>query len=107
MEPRHTRLHDHEVTYLIEGRGPVILLIHGMAGSSKTWAPAVRRLADRYTVIAPDLIGHGASAKPLSDYSLGAQANNLRDLLVNLGVDRAAVEIGNLNGVGGVREIDD
>lgn len=91
MELRRTRLHEHEVTYLIEGRGPVILLIHGMAGSSRTWAPAVRRLADRYTVIAPDLIGHGASAKPLSDYSLGAQANNLRDLLVNLGVDRATI----------------
>ncbi len=91
MELRHTRLHDTEMSYLIEGRGPVILLIHGMAGSSRTWAAAVHRLTDRYTVIAPDLIGHGDSAKPISDYSLGGQANNLRDLLASIGVDRATV----------------
>lgn len=91
MELRHTRLHEHEISYLIEGRGPVILLIHGMAGSSRTWAPTVHHLAERHTVIAPDLIGHGRSAKPVSDYSLGAQANHLRDLLSSIGVDRATV----------------
>src|SRR4051812_19629884 len=46
-------------------------------------------LAERYTVIAPDLLGHGQSAKPRGDYSLGAYASGLRDLLVSLGHDRA------------------
>lgn len=48
-------------------------------------------LAESYTVIAPDLLGHGESAKPMGDYSLGAYASGLRDLLGVLGVERATV----------------
>lgn len=91
MKLRHTTLHGHDVRYLIEGRGPVVLLIHGMAGSSRTWAPVVHRLAGRHTVIAPDLLGHGGSAKPSADYSLGNHASHLRDLLATLGVESATV----------------
>jgi pimeloyl-ACP methyl ester carboxylesterase len=49
------------------------------------------RLAERYTVVAPDLVGHGRSAKPKGDYSLGAYAAGLRDLLAVLGFDRGTV----------------
>lgn len=87
MELRHVTIHGHEVGYRLAGRGPVILLIHGMAGGSRTWLEVMRLLACDYTVIAPDLLGHGASAKPMGDYSLGAHASGLRDLLVGaLGV---------------------
>ncbi len=48
-------------------------------------------LAKNFTVIAPDLMGHGNSAKPLGDYSLGAHASGMRDLLALLGVERATV----------------
>lgn len=68
-----------------------MLLIHGIAGSSRTWEQVITLLARDFTVIAPDLIGHGESAKPPGDYSLGAQASGLRDLLAMLGIDRATV----------------
>jgi pimeloyl-ACP methyl ester carboxylesterase len=58
----------------------VILLVHGMAGSSSTWRHVMPALAEHFTAEAPDLPGHGASAKPRGDYSLGALADSLRDL---------------------------
>jgi len=67
----------------------VVLLVHGMAGSSVTWKHVMPALARRLTVVAPDLLGHGDSAKPRSEYSLGAHANSLRDLLNALGHGRA------------------
>jgi pimeloyl-ACP methyl ester carboxylesterase len=82
-------LHGHRVTYQIGGDGPVLVLVHGIAGSSATWDDVLPRLAERHTVIAPDLLGHGQSAKPRGDYSLGAYASGLRDVLAALGVERA------------------
>lgn len=87
IAPCHVRVHGHEVTYRFAGADrsqPVILLVHGMAGSSDTWREVMPRLAERYTVLAPDLLGHGESAKPMGDYSLGAYASGLRDLLAVL-----------------------
>ena len=73
------------------GSGPPVVLIHGMVNSSRHWEEVALRLADRYTVIAPDLIGHGDSATPRGDYSLGAHAASIRDLLAVIGVDRATI----------------
>src|SRR5512134_1403333 len=83
--------HDHNVAYLMAGAGPDIALIHGMAGSSRTWKDVFPLLARDHTVIAPDLLGHGESAKPLGDYSLGAYASGLRDFLGILGIERATI----------------
>lgn len=88
---RRIRIHGHEVGYRTAGSGPAVLLVHGMAGSSRTWEPLMARLCDRYTLIAPDLLGHGESAKPEGDYSLGAFASGLRDLMQALGVERATI----------------
>jgi len=84
-------LHGHRVIYRIAGSGPPVLLIHGMVNSSLHWEDVALRLADRYTLIAPDLIGHGDSATPRGDYSLGAHAASIRDLLAVIGVDHATV----------------
>jgi pimeloyl-ACP methyl ester carboxylesterase len=84
-------IHGHDVTFRVGGSGPVIVLVHGMAGSSATWRFVLPALAERFTVIAPDLPGHGQSAKPRGDYSLGAFASGLRDLLVALGHERASL----------------
>jgi pimeloyl-ACP methyl ester carboxylesterase len=88
---RQIELHGHPVTYHQLGEGPVVLLIHGITSSSRTWRSVMPRLAERHTVIAPDLLGHGRSAKPRGDYSLGAYASGVRDLLVALGIPRATV----------------
>jgi pimeloyl-ACP methyl ester carboxylesterase len=91
MTAQEIILHGHRITYRSAGRGPVLLLIHGIAGSSATWEDVLPWLAERYCVVAPDLLGHGGSAKPRGDYSLGAYANGLRDLLAALGHERASV----------------
>src|SRR4051794_31705702 len=88
---RHIDLHGQQVGYRMAGEGPAVVLVHGLAGSSTTWRPVMPALAERYTVIAPDLLGHGRSAKPRGDYSLGAYASGIRDLLLALGHDRATV----------------
>jgi pimeloyl-ACP methyl ester carboxylesterase len=85
----HLTLHGHRIAYRTAGRGPVVVLVHGMAGSALTWRHAMPALAEHYTVVAPDLLGHGESAKPRGDYSLGAHASLLRDLLNALGHERA------------------
>ena len=91
MTPNEVCLHGHRITYRTAGSGPVLLLIHGIAGSSATWDDVLPWLAERYTVVAPDLLGHGRSAKPRGDYSLGAYASGIRDLLGVLGHERASV----------------
>ena len=73
------------------GTGPVVLLVHGLASDLHTWDPVVDDLAAHHTVIAPDLPGHGRSDPPHGDYSLGATASWLRDLLDVLGHDSATI----------------
>ncbi len=84
-------LHGRRVIYRVAGSGPPIVLIHGMLNSSSHWRSVALSLAGEYTVIAPDLIGHGDSAAPRGDYSLGAHAASIRDLLAAIGIDRATI----------------
>lgn len=91
-------LHGHPVIYRTAGSGPPVVLIHGMVNSSHHWREVALRLADRYTVIAPDLIGHGDSATPRGDYSLGAHAAVIRDLLTAIGVGGATIAGHSLGG---------
>ncbi len=95
-EKRDVVLHGHRLVYRIGGGEPrpdrpVLLLVHGLASSSTTWRAVLPELTAHCTVVAPDLIGHGESAKPRQDYSLGAHANMLRDLMIALGIERATV----------------
>jgi pimeloyl-ACP methyl ester carboxylesterase len=91
-EPGHLQevvLHGHRVFYRSAGSGPVLVLVHGITSTSNTWSNVLPYLAERFTVVAPDLLGHGESAKPRGDYSLGAYASGIRDLLIALGHERA------------------
>ena len=91
MQLQTVRIHGHQVGYYAAGSGPALILVHGVASSSRTWRQVMPRLAERFTVVAPDLLGHGASAKLRGDYSLGAHASGIRDLMVALGIDRATL----------------
>jgi len=91
FDPWEIDLHGHQVVYRMAGSGPPVVLVHGMVNSSRHWQAVAARLAERHTVIAPDLVGHGDSATPRGDYSLGAHAAVIRDLLSALGVERATM----------------
>jgi pimeloyl-ACP methyl ester carboxylesterase len=88
-------IHGHRRAYALGGReigtAPVLVLLHGLGCNRHTWDPVWDDLAERYTLIAPDLLGHGESDKPRGDYSPGGFANGVRDLMTVLGVDRATV----------------
>jgi pimeloyl-ACP methyl ester carboxylesterase len=98
VQTREITLHGHSLSYRIAGAGPVLLLLHGIAGTAEAWVPSMALLARRFTVIAPDLPGHGSSDKTAGDYSLGALANSVRDLLVGLGHTRATIAGHSLGG---------
>ncbi len=91
VELQETLLHGHRVAYRCAGSGPVIVLVHGITSTSATWERVMPYLAERFTVIAPDLLGHGESAKPRGDYSLGAYASGVRDLMTVLGLRKATI----------------
>ena len=84
-------IHGYRRAFRVAGSGPALLLIHGVGDNSATWETVHAKLAQRFTVIAPDLLGHGESDKPRADYSLAAFANGMRDLLAVLGIDRVTV----------------
>jgi pimeloyl-ACP methyl ester carboxylesterase len=88
---RYRTIHGHRRAYRLLGEGPALLLLHGIGDSSQGWEPLMAPLAEHFTVIAPDLLGHGESAKPRADYSVAAYANGMRDLLDVLEVDHATV----------------
>jgi pimeloyl-ACP methyl ester carboxylesterase len=84
-------VHGREVSYLAAGEGPLVLLVHGMAGTAHNWDPVIEPLALHNTVVAPDFPGHGESAPGGGDYSLGSLASGLRDLMIALGHERATL----------------
>jgi pimeloyl-ACP methyl ester carboxylesterase len=91
LERHEMQLHGHRVSYRTAGSGPALLLLHGITNSSVTWERAASLLCERFTLIAPDLLGHGDSATPRGDYSLGAHASGARDVANALGHERVTV----------------
>ncbi len=90
-EVQYLTIHGHRRAFVKTGSGPALLLLHGLGCDHTTWLPVLASLSRRYTVIAPDLLGHGRSAKPRADYSVAGYANGMRDLLTVLGIDRVTV----------------
>jgi pimeloyl-ACP methyl ester carboxylesterase len=91
MAPHKVVLHRHELSYVDSGSGPAVLFIHGILGSQRQWTHLVDKLDDDHRVLIPDLFGHGESAKPMGDYSLGAHAATLRDLLDHVGIEKVTL----------------
>ena len=92
-------VHGRRISLRQAGSGPVVLLIHGLASTNDTWKPALAELSSHCRVVAPDLPGYGDSEAPPGDYSLGAYACALRDLLDALG-HRSATIVGHSLGGG-------
>ena len=90
-ELQYRTIHGYRRAFRIAGSGPALLLIHGIGDNSTAWEPVHAHLARRFTVIAPDLLGHGQSDKPRADYSVAAYANGMRDLLSVLDIERVTV----------------
>src|SRR5436190_4013449 len=90
-EVEFVTIHGHRRAFVKTGSGPALLLLHGLACDRTTWDRVIPLLAKKYTVIVPDLLGHGMSDKPRADYTLGAFANGMRDLLTVLGIDKVTV----------------
>ncbi|MCU1678796.1 MAG: alpha/beta hydrolase fold [Frankiales bacterium] len=88
---RFATIHGYRRAYVCAGEGPALLLIHGIGDSSATWDALVPTLAEHFTVVVPDLLGHGASDAPRADYTIAAYASGMRDLLAFLDIDRATV----------------
>jgi pimeloyl-ACP methyl ester carboxylesterase len=95
VESRTCTIHGHSIHFqIVDEAGesaPTLLLVHGMAGSSRTWREVMGTLGQSYRVVAPDLLGHGRSDSPMGDYSLGAHATGLRDLLGTLDIENATI----------------
>lgn len=95
VHQRFVTVHGHQRAYRLAGpppgTAPAVLLVHGVGDSSRTWKDVLPLLGRSRTIIAPDLLGHGASDKPRADYSVGGFANGMRDLLLLLGVERVTV----------------
>jgi pimeloyl-ACP methyl ester carboxylesterase len=91
-ERERVTLHGRELAYRRlpgDDPGPSILLVHGIGSSVDSWGDVPERLAaSGADVVAVDLPGHGQSSRAPGDYSLGALASTLRDLLDHLGIDR-------------------
>jgi pimeloyl-ACP methyl ester carboxylesterase len=77
--------------YLTAGRGPVVLLLHGYAETSRMWRPLIPRLAEKFTVIAPDLPGIGDSEIPAAGLDMKSAAVSVHALAKSLGVEKARV----------------
>jgi len=77
--------------YLTQGRGPAILLLHGLGGFAASWRHTIEALARRATVYALDLPGFGRSAKPRADYDLPFFARTVHGFLEALGVSQVSL----------------
>src|SRR2546429_7880045 len=77
--------------YVVEGRGPAVIFVHGLGGFAESWRHNVRPLAGRAAVYSVDLPGFGESAKPPTHYRLGYFANALRGFMDGLGLAQASL----------------
>jgi pimeloyl-ACP methyl ester carboxylesterase len=77
--------------YMQAGHGDAVILLHGYAETSRMWRPLIPRLAQKFTVIAPDLPGIGESSIPSSGLDFKTAAKRIHALAVSLGVKKARV----------------
>src|SRR5215470_8934143 len=88
---RTAKLDGLKLQYLTAGHGPAILLLHGYAETSRMWRPLIPRLAEHFTVVAPDLPGIGGSGIPKDGLDMKRAAVRIHGLVKGLGIGKSAV----------------
>ena len=88
---RFAKVNGVRLRYLIGGQGSPVVLLHGYAETSHMWRPIMPSLAERHTVVVPDLRGAGGSAKPQSGYDKKTMATDIRELTSWLKLDRVRI----------------
>jgi pimeloyl-ACP methyl ester carboxylesterase len=89
---RSAKVDDVELHYLTAGHGPAVILLHGYTQTSRMWRPIIPLLAERFTVIAPDLPGIGdSSIPPDNEIGMITAAKQIHDLVRSLKIDKARV----------------
>src|SRR2546423_12901197 len=91
IDSRTAKIDNVELHYLTAGRGPSVILLHGYAETSRMWRPLMPILAERFTVIAPDLPGIGDSGIPANGLDMKTSATRIHALARSLGVEKARV----------------
>jgi pimeloyl-ACP methyl ester carboxylesterase len=91
VESRFAEAGGVKLHYLTSGSGPAVILLHGYAETSRMWRPLIPRLAEKFTVIAPDLPGIGDSAIPPDGLDMKTAATRIHALVRSLGIERARV----------------
>ena len=95
---KYTTVIGAKIHYLEAGSGPVVILLHGLGGSTANWAPTIAPLAQKYRVIVPDQIGFGKSDKPMLNYRVGTLVDFLDGFYKQLGVQKATLVGNSLGG---------
>ncbi len=91
IESRTAEANGVNLHYLTSGHGPAVILLHGYAETSRMWRPLIPRLAEKFTVIAPDLPGIGDSAIPTTGLDMKSAAVSVHALVKSLGIQGARV----------------
>jgi len=88
---RDAKVDNVQLHYLTAGEGPAVLLLHGYAETSRMWRPLIPKLAEKFTVIAPDLPGIGDSSIPSDKIDMISSAERIHSLMRSLGVGKERV----------------
>jgi pimeloyl-ACP methyl ester carboxylesterase len=88
---RDAKIENVQLHYMTAGRGPTVILLHGYAETSRMWRPLIPLLAEKFTVIAPDLPGIGDSSIPSDKIDMITAAERIHGLARSLGVEKARV----------------
>src|SRR5213593_3289397 len=86
IDSRTAKIDNVELHYLTAGHGPAVILLHGYAQTSRMWRPIIPLLAEKITVIAPDLPGIGDSSIPADKIDMLSAASRIHALLSSLGI---------------------
>src|SRR5437868_8739712 len=91
IDSRMAKIDNVELHYLTAGKGPAVILLHGFAETSRMWRPIIPLLAEKFTVVAPDLPGIGDSSIPADKIDMISSASRIHALIRSLGVEKARV----------------